>query len=183
MKYQTARGRDPPGERRSPRGGRGLKFVEACELRVAQTGRSPRGGRGLKSTIPATRALAPRSLSSRRAWIEIGAQGRERHMGAGRSPRGGRGLKFLSRRGTQWDSSRSPRGGRGLKFIGSALARPVGVSLSSRRAWIEIGQFPGRLHASGRRSPRGGRGLKLLPRARPLCRRSRRSPRGGRGLK
>ena len=39
------------------------------------------------ATIPATEE----SPSSRRAWIEIGAQGRERHMGAGRPPRGGRG--------------------------------------------------------------------------------------------
>ena len=57
-----------------------------------------------------------RSLSSRRAWIEIDEELEKNKSLAGRSPRGERGLKCD-----------------GTWFSGYSKA-----SLSSRRAWIEI---------------------------------------------
>ena len=77
---------------------------------------------------------------------------------------------------------RSPRGGCGLKFLGVDTLTQSGMSLSSRRAWIEI-LFMGALDVQHvRRSPRGGRGLKYTLLIHRPCRYGR-SPRGGRGLK
>ena len=59
---------------------------------------------------------AARSLSLRRAWIEIGGTGWTTDRRRGRSPYGERGLKYIAYR---WHCLRNP-------------------SLSLRRAWIEI---------------------------------------------
>ena len=55
---------------------------------------------------------------------------------------------------------RSPRGGCGLKFLGVDTLTQSGMSLSSRRAWIEIRKAASLSIRSPSRSPRGGRGLK-----------------------
>ena len=55
---------------RSPHGERGLKCNNAV-LMARDLGRSPHGERGLKSCRGTWRTLRGRSLSSRRAWIEM----------------------------------------------------------------------------------------------------------------
>ena len=55
-----------------------------------------------------------------------------------RSPRGERGLKSRSPRRQSVPKSRSPRGERGLKSYASRVIIMLALSLSSRRAWIEI---------------------------------------------
>ena len=57
--------------------------------------RPPRGGRGLK-WVNAERVISPplESPSSRRAWIEICTRICQNLERVGRPPRGGRGLKF-----------------------------------------------------------------------------------------
>ena len=81
------------------------------------------------------------SLSSWRAWIEILL--REGRLAGvdGRSPHGERGLKsgfglILADR-----VGRSPHGERGLKCRRYRHRAQVGTSLSSWRAWIEIGYW------------------------------------------
>ena len=57
----------------------------------------------------------------------------------GRSPYGERGLKYTEIvGGLIHDQSRSPYGERGLKFDAFVVEVVVAVSLSLRRAWIEI---------------------------------------------
>ena len=79
------------------------------------------------------------SLSSRRAWIEIDDKTEEYSNTVCRSPHGERGLKcrkfFVARLFTL---GRSPHGERGLKLLGKKSAILSHLSLSSRRAWIEI---------------------------------------------
>ena len=102
------------------------------------------------------------SLSSWRAWIEIllregrlaGVDGRSPHgerglksgFGliladrVGRSPHGERGLKSHDiNHGATKLVSRSPHGERGLKYVGQHHQTTGERSLSSWRAWIEIG--------------------------------------------
>ena len=102
------------------------------------------------------------SLSSWRAWIEIcncfpqcrwqdcrsphGERGlkSKRHVtiygGVGRSPHGERGLKSHDiNHGATKLVSRSPHGERGLKYVGQHHQTTGERSLSSWRAWIEIG--------------------------------------------
>ena len=55
---------------RSPHGERGLKFLQMLDL-GSLLSRSPHGERGLKSHDSFPSPLEVRSLSSRRAWIEI----------------------------------------------------------------------------------------------------------------
>ena len=55
---------------RSPHGERGLKLL-LVEATSERAGRSPHGERGLKCVAICGRCKAYRSLSSRRAWIEI----------------------------------------------------------------------------------------------------------------
>ena len=57
---------------------------------------------------------AARSLSLRRAWIEIPRTRRNRQS-SGRSPYGERGLKLLRANARRSDRGRSPYGERGLK--------------------------------------------------------------------
>ena len=56
----------------------------------------------------------------------------------GRSPYGERGLKFTGNPSSVVASSRSPYGERGLKFQDAGRLGQDDVSLSLRRAWIEI---------------------------------------------
>ena len=102
-----------------------------------------------------------RSLSSRRAWIEIPMTLQEMHGLTSRSPHGERGLKCVvgvkcrglngrsphGERGLKfgvWLESyafiacRSPHGERGLKYERGRQAACPRRSLSSRRAWIEM---------------------------------------------
>ena len=55
---------------RSPHGERGLKSVRRFSVGF-KAGRSPHGERGLKLGLLDSSRYPPRSLSSRRAWIEI----------------------------------------------------------------------------------------------------------------
>ena len=57
------------------------------------------------------------SLSSRRAWIEIGRLRRRVDAGMRRSPHGERGLKFVMLWMIDVIHSRSPHGERGLKLV------------------------------------------------------------------
>ena len=57
------------------------------------------------------------------------------------------------------------------------------MSLSSWRAWIEIGVSAGAAYIVCGRSPHGERGLKYRTRRTRCNRRNRRSPHGERGLK
>ena len=80
------------------------------------------------------------SLSSRRAWIEIATRCRgNRRSRSLSSRRAGIEMGRVSRRAAS-TSSRSPHGERGLKFSGCGDFAWRMLSLSSRRAWIEI--FP-----------------------------------------
>ena len=102
---------------RSPRGERGLKlFLKGERLMRTSGGRSPRGERGLKFCY---RSAVQDKL--------------------GRSPRGERGLKSWHQAVLSCSiNGRSPRGERGLKCL-MTFSTPIAVlSLSSRRAWIEI---------------------------------------------
>ena len=78
-----------------------------------------------------------------------------------RSPYGERGLKLPRRACPGLRCGRSPYGERGLKLVEDGAGVLASVSLSLRRAWIEIA--PPRA-TSGRtcRSPYGERGLKYI---------------------
>ncbi len=58
--------------------------------------------------------------------------------GYSRSPHGERGLKYQRVQEGGRGACRSPHGERGLKYRGHDAARLTLLSLSSRRAWIEI---------------------------------------------
>ena len=66
-----------------------------------QKGRSPHGERGLKSQTKHIHQRLRKSLSSRRAWIEIPMIPQGIHGLTSRSPHGERGLKYdpVSRNG------------------------------------------------------------------------------------
>ena len=134
---------------RSPRGERGLKSL-VVGATVAYLRRSPRGERGLKLSKSITergwkcRCLSiirgfHLSLSSRRAWIEILNQKQSTVM----KPK-----VALLAESVDWNyaklysfyfvAGRSPRGERGLKSAIWDRNSIFAVSLSSRRAWIEI---------------------------------------------
>ena len=79
------------------------------------------------------------SLSSRRAWIEIKTDEIVNLVySTGRSPHGERGLKSVYKLIAILSPCRSPHGERGLKYIKSSEVENLKLSLSSRRAWIEI---------------------------------------------
>ena len=123
--------------------------------------RSPHGERGLKFLYSLTAPALLKSLSSRRAWIEM--------------------LTFhcfpqtlhvaLLTESVDWNhggstniksaSSRSPHGERGLKWQYQRYEKSSDMSLSSRRAWIEILSKSIILKSSQCRSPHGERGLKF----------------------
>ena len=80
---------------------------------------------------------AARSLSLRRAWIEIWTTSSPSRS-TGRSPYGERGLKFtITNFILKW-IGRSPYGERGLKCQHFRRCIRADRSLSLRRAWIEI---------------------------------------------
>ena len=62
---------DAGNMRRSPHGERGLKFANHRHFNYNFIRRSPHGERGLKYHNNAHSPIEIRSLSSRRAWIEI----------------------------------------------------------------------------------------------------------------
>ena len=77
-----------------------------------------------------------------------------------RSPHGERGLKSEKWNSQRKWSRRSPHGERGLKFFKDIILMIMSLSLSSRRAWIEMLIItPGNKGEIGR-SPHGERGLK-----------------------
>ena len=104
---------------------------------------------------------AARSLSLRRAWIEIDRSGNAEQGGRGRSPYGERGLKWFESFRSADYGSRSPYGERGLKYTDTEHGHRQGGSLSLRRAWIEIRARLPQARSSRGRSPYGERGLKL----------------------
>ena len=77
-----------------------------------------------------------------------------------RSPHGERGLKCKLDTIQTVEICRSPHGERGLKLIRRIDNVMRKVSLSSRRAWIEIIVRHGEEGTAYRRSPHGERGLK-----------------------
>ena len=79
------------------------------------------------------------SLSSRRAWIEITSAYLFCKNNKSRSPHGERGLKFCVSRCYPHDTlGRSPHGERGMKLLSNRKTITKLLSLSSRRAWIEM---------------------------------------------
>ena len=82
---------------------------------------------------------AARSLSLRRAWIEI----------------------VNSPSVWRFEMSRSPYGERGLKSIAPSMVLVEVASLSLRRAWIEMAEWSSFTANAEGRSPYGERGLKL----------------------
>ena len=108
------------------------------------------------------------SLSSRRAWIEIGTK----ILTVWRKK------VALLTESVDWNSllemvdirviCRSPHGERGLKLPFWLLNTPSIASLSSRRAWIEIVTFCKLSGSFDSRSPHGERGLKFLTKNHPL---------------
>ena len=81
--------------------------------------RSPHGERGLKCRRLLDGYHYIRSLSSRRAWIEMRIEARRSHRRDGRSPHGERGLKFMFGVSVVvGEHGRSPHGERGLKWCG-----------------------------------------------------------------
>ena len=106
--------------------------MDACSSR-----RSPYGERGLKSFQRLERHGQRRSLSLRRAWIEIAVPDSDSSE-PGRSPYGERGLKLRRSNRLEEDRRRSPYGERGLKYRWPLPEIRRRRSLSLRRAWIEI---------------------------------------------
>ena len=70
LKSDVKRRRHDDGRGRSPYGERGLKSISRLPIRMAR-GRSPYGERGLKLSDPPGLSVLFRSLSLRRAWIEM----------------------------------------------------------------------------------------------------------------
>ena len=124
-------------------------------------GRSPHGERGLKYSFIQRQCAELKSLSSRRAWIEI--------------------LRYATAQVQKM--RRSPHGERGLKCTTGSGASVASLSLSSRRAWIEIGPTMTQNTSSARRSPHGERGLKYELHHEQVRPAGSRFPHGERGLK
>ena len=116
-----------------------IEIKMGLEMSKAFASRSPRGGRGLKFIDSATKGLRQVSLSSRRAWIEIayGHISVQQRFASLSSRRAWIEMvrQYLLPHGF---NGRSPRGGRGLKCSRSGACTKNTGSLSSRRAWIEI---------------------------------------------
>ena len=118
---------------RSPYGERGLKS-RRHDCGTAGRGRSPYGERGLKYPIANPITVTPRSLSLRRAWIEIREVRSQSQRFQRRSPYGERGLKFSLFWRERHGRGRSPYGERGLKYgcvRGGGAARRVALLTES----------------------------------------------------
>ena len=101
-----------------------------------------------------------------------------------RSPHGERGLKWIFTTVTIIVTmSRSPHGERGLKYNLYLQNFIKHLSLSSRRAWIEIDFCPAFKKNHISRSPHGERGLKCKSKHLTQQQTAGRSPHGERGLK
>ena len=122
------------------------------------------------------------SLSSRRAWIEIHQRNNKNLLLICRSPHGERGLKSVFIHATAVVPRRSPHGERGLKYQSYLFQIYLNMSLSSRRAWIEIIKNVQADDDIASRSPHGERGLKLSYNHKSNDENCR-SPHGERGLK
>ena len=105
---------------------------------ASSSGRSPYGERGLKCEVAAGNGPETASLSLRRAWIEILGTRCHRDSLACRSPYGERGLKYFALETSVKTLGRSPYGERGLKSERHVTFYGAVVSLSLRRAWIEM---------------------------------------------
>ena len=102
------------------------------------------------------------SLSSWRAWIEMKQERRCRTQTARRSPHGERGLKY-SKYGEFFVSGGSLSSWRAwIEIPTTGTDRAAETSLSSWRAWIEIVKPCDLPQYRIGRSPHGERGLKLL---------------------
>ena len=145
---------------RSPHGERGLKsFVKFTEL--GNISRSPHGERGLKYVQDDEGSIAIASLSSRRAWIEITyvvspSNNSLRSLSSRRAwieicwilEHLYYSIVALLTESVDWNLCllyaeglpfcRSPHGERGLKYQQWQVFAVLFLSLSSRRAWIEI---------------------------------------------
>ena len=146
--------------------------------------RSPHGERGLKLKFNPHRersklvALLTESVD----WNQYKMYWE--YTALSRSPHGERGLKSKNQsREINQQNRRSPHGERGLKFYPSVRTRGSRLSLSSRRAWIEIKKAKAVKRFWSCRSPHGERGLKLCHLLNLICLISSRSPHGERGLK
>ena len=122
---------------RSPHGERGLKSETNDGGNVSQC-RSPHGERGLKCKWGSIPSHVKKSLSSRRAWIEIWKRSMLSTGAWSLSSR----RAWIEIDGVSRSSlmavCRSPHGERGLKYRSGRAARTAKTSLYSRRAWIEI---------------------------------------------
>ena len=107
----------------------------------------------------ASRSPATWSLSARRAWIEISAWGRPAPGAECRSPQGERGSKSRSlSAGGKCKPSLSARRAWIEMLNHSANCSRVEPSLSARRAWIEMPRLQKSSGVLRRRSPQGERG-------------------------
>ena len=147
---------------RSPYGERGLKLERAAQDQTSDVGRSPYGERGLKYDGFQSFIRRDRSLSLRRAWIEIVDTVSMVVYTTGRSPYGERGLKYRA-----WFLARSGVWSLSLRRAWIEIAMHDCVrnvpcrSLSLRRAWIEMITCETMTMLSKGRSPYGERGLKF----------------------
>ena len=181
-------------------------MIDGSESISPSKGRSPHGERGLKFLIFQTALFMCKSLSSRRAWIEIYTIGTTLDVVLSRSPHGERGLKLqVPRPPPLLSHSRSPHGERGLKYdiwkfiydnnIVALLTESVDWNKSWKYKypwWCNVALLTESVDWNAReqkwielitrRSPHGERGLKFSSNNNTLmilCR----SPHGERGLK
>ena len=146
---------------RSPHGERGLKFFTFDNIAPPPASRSPHGERGLKYKTRVKALFLQKSLSSRRAWIEICclitlSLSISSSLSSRRAwieipgmlwYKGGIFVALLTE-SVDWNKTRnmqdkakrrrSPHGERGLKWNILNEKGFNAASLSSRRAWIEI---------------------------------------------
>ena len=126
--------------------------------------------------------IEPKSLSSWRAWIEILiaaiCAALVESLSSWRAW-----IEIIDYRLTFGSNGRSPHGERGLKYLDRQRGYSALRSLSSWRAWIEMHDFTGSQPDRMRRSPHGERGLKYIGKLHGLLIGQGRSPHGERGLK
>ena len=173
------------GQRRSPHGERGLKYVLLGALPRFAVGRSPHGERGLKSASRVVAVAVGVSLPARGAWIEISRLREHLRLHRPSLPARGAWIEILwpgrSARNTR---SRSPHGERGLKSLFCRAGWTQRMSLPARGAWIEIPPLRWPFAGGGGSLPARGAWIEILSASLyslspALCR----SPHGERGLK
>ena len=139
-----------------------MKYLTARSSFAKNPCRSPYGERGLKYNGQKAKSGLNKSLSLRRAWIEIAKRGTKHPFQTSRSPYGERGLKLPVVTGLGVIGvSLSLR--RAWIEILTILVMPTTIrSLSLRRAWIEIVRDAPESDRPYCRSPYGERGLKFV---------------------